>query len=499
MPKKSSKTTKFKNEVLQSNPKKWLPAILMLGLVLRVFNLTAVALWNDEAFSEFFIHYHWGEMMRRISLDVHPPLYYIILRFWSYLFGSGLFALRFLSVIFGILTIYLGYLFVKEAFKNEKLAVLSALFLAINPFQIAFAQEMRMYTLGTLLILLSSYLLAKALNTNKTSIWIYYGVSVAACFYTHYYLFFSVAAQGLYFLFYMWREKKFMIKGLLSYVLSVILFLPWIPTLIQQILRVETNYWIQKPNRFAVSSTFWSMTFGGHGTDHITLTIITPIVLALVIYFYIKSEVQMRWLLMLAVFLPVICALALSFKQAIYLDRYFVFASLYFSIMIAATFFLVAKYTTRRTLTTIFIVASVIIFLKNWADMGWNTKPGMKAAAAYLNGNARPNDKIYVGLSAVYFTFEYYNQTPIKPLLYSPGPLETIPNFAGTALLNDTDLVSNFAKATKSNDVIWLLWTTGFYGTKPNVPGNWQKIDEKTYADTPWYKGDIIITEYHVD
>jgi len=87
------------------------------------------------------------------------------------MYSARLASLRSLSILFGILTIYAGYLFVKEAFQNEKLAILASLLLAINPFQIQYSLEARMYTLGTFLILLSSYLLVKALNTNKTSIW----------------------------------------------------------------------------------------------------------------------------------------------------------------------------------------------------------------------------------------------------------------------------------------------------------------------------------------
>src|SRR5688572_20559441 len=96
----------------QSNPKIWLIPIFILGGLLRFYHNTAVALWHDEAFSALYLRYSWGEMMHRIGLDVHPPLYYWVLRIWSYVFGSSLLSLRSLSILFGILTIYAGYLFV---------------------------------------------------------------------------------------------------------------------------------------------------------------------------------------------------------------------------------------------------------------------------------------------------------------------------------------------------------------------------------------------------
>jgi len=488
----------------ESNPTIWLVPILVLGGLLRLYHNTSLALWHDEAFSALYIRYPWGEMMHRIGLDVHPPLYYWILRVWSYVFGSGLLSLRSLSILFGVLTIFAGYLFVKEAFKNERLAVLSALFLAINPFQIQYSLEARMYTLGTFLILFSSYLLVKALNTNKTTIWIAYAFATAGCFYTHYYLFFSVAAQGLYFIYYLLKTKQWMWKGWASYVLSVILFLPWIPTLLVQIQRVEKSYWIPAPDRWSIPGTIWKMIFGGQGNDHITLIIITLLAIALIVYFFKETKPPIRWFVVLGVAIPFVAAILLSFKQAIYLDRYFVFASLYISILIAATLFLVPKYTTRRALTIIFAAISIALFFKNWKDLGpINQKPGMKAASAVINNNAQSQDKIYVGSSFVYFTFRYYNHTQIPPKLISDGSLESIPHFSGTALLNSDDLVLTDTifkhPEVKKNDTVWLLWTTGFGGSKPNVPGSWQKVSESSFGDTPGFKGDIYVTQYHVN
>ncbi|OGE83276.1 MAG: hypothetical protein A3B10_01340 [Candidatus Doudnabacteria bacterium RIFCSPLOWO2_01_FULL_44_21] len=484
----------------------WLVLSMLIGTILRFYNNTAVALWHDEAFSALYLGYPWGEMMHRIGLDVHPPLYYWVLRFWSYIFGSGLLSIRSLSILIGIMTIYAGYLFVKQAFKNDRLAMVAALLIAINPFQIQYSLEARMYTLGTFLVLLSSYLLLKALETNQTRIWVYYAISVAASLYTHYFLFFSIAAQGLYFLYYLWKEKNWMVKGWGSYLLSLILYLPWVPALLVQIKRVESAYWIPAPDRWSIPGTIWKMVFGGAGINHPTLVIATIVSLILIYYFFKETKLPIRWLIIFSLFLPFAASLALSFKQAIYLDRYFVFASLFFLILIACAIYLIPRRTTRRGLIIIFVAINVFVFFKNWQDLGVknlffnrsiNYKPGMVAAAAFINDSANPKDKIYVGSSFVYFTFKYYNQTQIKPLLYSSGTLETIPHFSGTALLNNDDLILDFYQVQKDNNV-WLLWTTGFGGSKPNVPGNWHKVMEKEFPDTPGFKGDIIVTQYHI-
>ena len=48
----------------------YLILILILATALRVYNLTDIALWHDEAFSALLPQYGFSEMIYRASLDV---------------------------------------------------------------------------------------------------------------------------------------------------------------------------------------------------------------------------------------------------------------------------------------------------------------------------------------------------------------------------------------------------------------------------------------------
>ena len=93
----------------------------------------------------------------------------LFLRLWSDLFGHSLFPLRGFSVFFGIATIWAGYDFIKIVLQKESLALATALLLAVNPFQIQYVTEARMYTLGTFLLLISGYFLVKKHLIRKNS------------------------------------------------------------------------------------------------------------------------------------------------------------------------------------------------------------------------------------------------------------------------------------------------------------------------------------------
>jgi mannosyltransferase len=494
-----------------------LVVILVWSVVLRAYNNTAVGLWHDEAFSAQYIKYGWGEMMHRIILDVHPPLYYFVLRFWSYAFGHSLLSLRSLSILLGALTVWAGYLFVKKAFKSEKLALWAAFFLAINPFQVQYALEARMYTLGTFLVLFSSWLLLRALESKNKKDWIFYGIAASACFYTHYYLLFSIAAQGLYALYIIfkngsWRESfknNPLVNLTLAGLTAFVLYIPWLPGFLEQFTRVQGGYWIPPMDRWSIPGTIWKIAMGGQGINRPTLLLSTIISLLLVWYFIKKYKEPEKWLVVLGLVIPFLAAIVLSLKSNIYLDRYFVFASLSFSILIALALNAIPKLGYRRLLISAFIIISLFAFWKNWKDLDVKDfgssiikKPGMSAAGEYLNERVLDNDRIYVGSSFIFFTFKYYNQTPATPKLISGSELKDIPHYAGTAILKEDDLVleknifnqSNY----KTNDIIWLLWTTGFGGSKPNVPGNWVSIGQQSWADAPGFKGDIYVTQYRV-
>ncbi|MBI2355682.1 MAG: glycosyltransferase family 39 protein [Candidatus Doudnabacteria bacterium] len=475
--------------------------ILILAGLLRLYHNTSVALWHDEAFSALYTRdYSWTEMMHRIGLDVHPPLYYILLKLWTYVFGHSLISLRGVSTIFGVLTAWAGYLLVKKITKSDKIALFAGLLLAINPFQIQYSLEARMYTLGTFLVLLSSYLLLRALETNERKFWLGYAAAAAACLYTHYFLFFSVAAQVLYLCYILLKAKKWplMLNAVMAAAAILVLYIPWIGSFLVQNQRVAAAYWIPAMDRWSVPGTVWKMAFGGQWTSHSLLVIAAIVGLFLLYYYFKKIKDDSKILVLLGLLFPFIASIAFSLRSSIYLDRYFVFAALFLIIIAAVSIMQIQRYAVRRTLISLVVVVSLIAFFKNWKELDISRKPGMAKASEAVNEQFTKDDKIYVGSPFVFFTFKYYNRTGIAPKLYSAGSLETIPHFSGTALLTNGDLILDFKEA-KKNDNVWLIWTNGFGSSKPNVPGSWSIISEREYEDAPDFKGKIVITRYHVN
>lgn len=499
--------------------------ILVLAAALRFYNITAISLWHDEAFSALLIKYPFPEMIYRIGLDVHPALYYIILKPWAYLFSDSLFSLRAFSAFFGILTVWGVYLLIKEVFNRKKLGLLAALFVAINPFQVAYGAEARMYTLGTFLIVFASYFLTKALFSGRLRHFILYAVFLAASFHIHYYLLFSVFAHLVYILIWLlknhrfkiisWVKNKKFLYFISAWVFSGLLFLPWASWFFYQVRQVQENYWIPKMTFLSVPGTFYKMITAGDiyhiifGTDpdydsykFVSMAFFILGIIA-VIYFLLKAKTFSKWLVFLLLLVPFLLAVLMSFRTSVYLDRYFVFASVFYLIILAVATFFIKNKKVAGILTAFFLILSFTSFTYNWAVLDVKNKPGMAGVAKYLNENTENNDKILVGSSFVFFTFRYYNKTGVEPKLFTTGD---IPHFSGSALLaskNDPkkleNVFSDFNQEVKSSGTAYVLWTTGFGGAKPSeIPKTWREIEEKSFEDVYAYRGHIIVSKYLV-
>src|SRR3972149_1572681 len=79
--------------------------VLGVGAGLRMYLISERSMWFDEASAFTSIgEFGWGEMIERCGRNVHPPLYYIVLRLWAACFGESVVALRSLSVLLALLT-----------------------------------------------------------------------------------------------------------------------------------------------------------------------------------------------------------------------------------------------------------------------------------------------------------------------------------------------------------------------------------------------------------
>jgi len=179
--------------------------IILVALGLRLINLGSEPFWGDEALSfditKHYTHDISGLLVYLETIEVHPPLYYLILNIWCKFFGWTEFASRALSLFFGLGVVLLGFWLAELLFHQRKLSLISAFLLAVLPFQVEFSQEARPYMLFCFCAVLSAIIYWRYREHNKILLIPAYILVTLTGLFLHYsYLFFAVSL-GLYWLF----------------------------------------------------------------------------------------------------------------------------------------------------------------------------------------------------------------------------------------------------------------------------------------------------------
>ncbi len=192
----------------------WLGLVLVLALALglRVYQLGAQSLWNDEGTSVALALRDLATIARDASRDIHPPLYYDMLHVWVRLFGAGEAAVRSLSVLAGVGLVLGTWLYARRR-GHQGAALVAAALSALSAFQVYYSQEARMYAWVALWGLLSMLALQRLLEALRTGqhrlMWaLLYAAPTLAALYTHYFAVTLVLAQNLAFVLYLLKDAR---------------------------------------------------------------------------------------------------------------------------------------------------------------------------------------------------------------------------------------------------------------------------------------------------
>lgn len=235
-----------------------------IAILLLIYAAIDTSIWVDEAYTMRIIEHSIPELIQITAQDVHPPLYYIIVKIMLLFTGvsdvySGIIVARFISLLpFGIMWI-LGITYIRKYY-GEMAGALFTLCLMIAPQMIVTALEIRMYGWAMLFVLVSFLMAARVILEEKTDLYVVVvlGTSTLCAFYTHYFAAVSVAVIifpcFVYVLFY---KRKLRIPFLIMVIADAILYFPWLVVAFKQIKTVSQGYWIQPITKKVLKRYFW--------------------------------------------------------------------------------------------------------------------------------------------------------------------------------------------------------------------------------------------------
>ena len=397
--------------------------ILILGIFFRFYNLDRKVYWHDEVYTSVrvagynhetiikeafkgniispqdLLKYQqphpentWKDTLDRlIEHPEHPPLYYLLVRFWWQLFGSSITATRSLSAVFSLLVFPCLYWLCQELFSSSLVSWTAVALVAISPFHVLYAQEAREYSLWTVTILIASAVLMRAIKKQKLGWWVVYSLSLTLNFYVSLLSILLAISHSVYlFINEGCRWTKNIKNFLVSTIIACFLFTPWITVIISNHERLQDKTsWTNIARPLPDLLFAWSLHLTSIFIDCIPeykLIIspkIAPIILVFIIYlvyFLIVHTTQKNWLFILS--LIVIPASGLILPDLILggqkssMTRYFIPG--YLGIQITVSYWLVkGKYSwqkLRQAIILILIISGIISCAVSSQENTWWSK-----------------------------------------------------------------------------------------------------------------------------
>ncbi len=198
--------------------------VILIYIAARLWGITVSCLWFDEIFSIHAAEHQWNSILSFVALDViHPPLFYLVLKFWIAARGEDLLWLRLLPALLSFIAVFPFIAFCRELQLARWTQVLALFLFAVNGSMIKYAQEVRMYSLLLCLSLFSMWLFARYFIKGKSFVPLV--IVNVLLIYSHYFGWFFILAEVAAIIAFQrikWR------RAVTMFGVSIVSFLPWI-------------------------------------------------------------------------------------------------------------------------------------------------------------------------------------------------------------------------------------------------------------------------------
>lgn len=405
------------------------------NFLVTLFYAWRLNVWGDEAFSIQATKLSWAKMIELTAKDVHPPLYYIFLKFWTGLFGYQEMALRLMSMLFMFLAV-VALVLITYRYLNKKAAIIIGFLLSLSPFAIRIGLEIRMYSMAFLFCALFLWSYIEYKNNKKNIFWLAMSIFGALSIYTHYYSVFIIMTVAIidYIDIRGRSEKLEIIKFIKSSILikvgivMSILYLPWLTTFLGKIKGLNGGFWVPKP---MITSPLYTPINFLTGIDEYFLwnkpaMVLSLLILAIILFKFKSVQKQISKLdanskffgLIFVVPALIMLLISLTMPTSVYYGRYLSLnAFIGFLILVAS----VAADKAKKNILVLTIICLVIgnvymLFYGNTRVLGgnWTTVYNDKSVIQCALKEEGTNIFLVDGKSE-YLIVKYYLDDVIKP------------------------------------------------------------------------------------
>lgn len=220
--------------------------IMILGTIFIFLSVFHSSLWFDEAYSVGIANQSFIDIWKVGGHDVHPVLYYWMLRVVNILTNGSILAYRLFSALPIALLGLLGYTHIKKDF-GEKTGILFSFLTYFLPMMAVYANQIRMYSWAIYIVtILAIYAYRIYLGQNSKKNWIIFGITSLASIFIHYYGLMAAGLINVFLLISLIKNRRWkdLIWQVAFGIVQVVAYIPWILALFSQMEHVSGGFWI---------------------------------------------------------------------------------------------------------------------------------------------------------------------------------------------------------------------------------------------------------------
>jgi uncharacterized membrane protein len=463
-----------------------------------------------------------AEMIRH-----NGPLYFFLLRGWVAITGTSEYAMRFFSLIFGVLSVSLSYALGRRLF-DRRVGLAAALLLATSSYLTWYSQEVKMYTLISALAILAIYALRRAVEEGGWHWWAVLVVASSLAFYSHILAALIIPVHILLTITWWPLARRQWIGATAS---LLFLTLPYLPLVVWQAPQVfqprETGFHAYSLNEMVeILLNGWSLGVLSRGWPWGAVLMGTlaiwgfagPLVMTMAqvdrqasdagrsdatdTQLPVRSfatpanagEGRNRFVLLCWLVVPLLAVWFISLRQPLFTDRYLIWTASAFYLLVSVGLASIERSVSWGRGISLALMAGILVFnvvnLRQQATQ--QTKSDFRAAAAYVADRYVPGELIIFQIPHGRYTFDYYFPDDLQ-YAWNEGLFTNHRHPDGSYLISELDARYRLEEMTASYETIWLVATeTTMWDDRSLVhawlEGSGEQVDEAHFVRVDVYQ-----------
>lgn len=371
--------------------------IIILGIIFVCASGFHTNIWFDEGYSVGMANQTFIDIWKIGGNDVHPVLYYWLLRIVSILTEGSVLAYRIFSMIPIAILGILGFTHIRKDFGDRTGIIFSFLVFCL-PEMAIYANEIRMYSWAILTVTVLAIYAYRLMKESSNKNWIMFFISSIMSIYLHYYGLMAAGIINVLLLIYLIikKRKKDIIKILVFGMIQAISYIPWLIYFVSQLKKISTGFWIGFEFPETIMEIMSSQFIGN-------LSYTIPFIISIIIYIYLiiktrklKKEnvdilpIKLSFIIYISVILAAIVMTVVLWTSILHYRYLFVITGLYIFIIS----FILGKEKNNFIVILICVIIGILGWTNNIKLIKENYDVSNKEILEYFDENIKEEDYI---------------------------------------------------------------------------------------------------------